>query len=256
MTGTVYLVGAGPGAPDLLTLRAAKLLAEADVVLHDALVHPDTVALATRAEKIAVGKRCGKRSTAQRFINKRLIDAARRHRVVVRLKGGDPMLFGRAQEELAALAAEGIACEVVPGVTAALAASAELGIALTQRGLARSVAFATPRVGAGERPSEWARSLAAADTGAIYMGSGQAEAIAAALIAAGKPAATAVAVVEDASLPTARVRYTTLAGLPALAASVGPSLILLGEQFRAPAISARSPAAVPGYTALDRAASR
>jgi uroporphyrin-III C-methyltransferase len=256
MTGTVYLVGAGPGAPDLLTLRAAKLLAEADVVLHDALVHPDTVALATRAEKIAVGKRCGKRSTAQRFINKRLVDAARRHRVVVRLKGGDPMLFGRAQEELAALAAEGIACEVVPGVTAALAASAELGIALTQRGLARSVAFATPRVGAGERPSEWAVSLAAADTGAIYMGSGQAEAIAAALIAAGKPAATPVAVVENASLPTARVRYTTLAGLPALAASGAPSLILLGEQFRAPATGARSPATVPGYTVLDRAASR
>jgi len=236
MTGTVYLVGAGPGAPDLLTLRAAKLLGEADVVLHDALVHPDTVALAARAEKIAVGKRCGRHSTAQQFINKRLVDAARRHRVVVRLKGGDPMLFGRAQEEIDALAKAGIAFEVVPGVTAALGACAELGISLTQRGLVRSIAFATPRVGAGERPSDWAQSVAAADAGAIYMGSGQAEAIVAALLAAGKSAATPVAVVENASLPTAQVRYTTLSGLPKLVASgsTGPALILLGAQFRAP----------------------
>src|SRR5271165_6063715 len=137
MTGTVYLVGAGPGAPDLLTLRAAKLLAAADMVLYDALVHPDILALAVRAEKIPVGKRCGKHSTAQQFINKRLVDAARRYQVVVRLKGGDPMLFGRAQEEIAALVAAGIGFEVVPGVTAALAASAEIGIALTQRGHAR-----------------------------------------------------------------------------------------------------------------------
>ncbi len=236
MTGTVYLVGAGPGAPDLLTLRAAKLLGEADVVLHDALVHPDTVALAARAEKIAVGKRCGRHSTAQQFINKRLVDAARRHRVVVRLKGGDPMLFGRAQEEIDALARAGIAFEVVPGVTAALGACAELGISLTQRGVARSIAFATPRVGAGERPSDWARTVAAADAGAIYMGSGEAEAIVAALLAAGKSGATPVAVVENASLPTTQVRYTTLSGLPGLVASgsTGPALILLGAQFRRP----------------------
>ena len=258
MNGTVYLVGAGPGAPDLLTLRAAKLLAEADIVFHDALVHPDTLALAARAEKIAVGKRCGKHSTAQHFINKRLVDAARRHRVVVRLKGGDPMLFGRAQEEIAALAAAGIACEVVPGVTAALAASAELGIALTQRGMARSIAFATPRVGAGERPSDWARSLAAADVGAIYMGSGEAATIAAALIAAGKSAATPVAIVENASLPTARVRYTTLAGLPASTESgtAGPALILLGPQFRAPSLAARRRAVAASDLPLPRAATR
>ncbi len=123
MTGTVYLVGAGPGAPDLLTLRAARLLAAADIVFHDALVHPDTLALAERAEKIAVGKRCGKHSTAQKFINKRLVDAARGHSIVVRLKGGDPMLFGRAQEEIAALETAGVRYEVVPGVTAALAAA-------------------------------------------------------------------------------------------------------------------------------------
>jgi uroporphyrin-III C-methyltransferase len=258
MSGVVYLVGAGPGAPDLLTLRAAALLEKADIVFHDALVHPDTVALAVRAEKIAVGKRCGKHSTAQKFINKRLVDAAKAHAVVVRLKGGDPMLFGRAQEEIAALEAAGVRYEVVPGITAALAASAELGISLTQRGVARSVAFVTPRVGEGENPSEWARSLANADAGAIYMGAGQADAIAAALIAAGKPASTPVAVVENASLPTARIRYTTLAGLPAIANSTsgGPALILVGAQFHAKAIATGAHAAATIEELLLRAASR
>ena len=121
MSGKVYLVGAGPGATDLLTLRAASLLEQADVVLYDALVAPQTLALAAHAAKIAVGKRSGRYSTAQKFINKRLVDAARQHAVVVRLKGGDPMLFGRAQEEIEALTAAGIEFEVVPGVTAACA---------------------------------------------------------------------------------------------------------------------------------------
>jgi uroporphyrin-III C-methyltransferase len=235
MTGIVYLVGAGPGAPDLLTLRAAKLLARADIVFHDALVHPDTLALAARAEKIAVGKRCGRHSTVQKFINKRLVDAAHTHDVVVRLKGGDPMLFGRAQEEIAALEAAGICYEIVPGITAALAASAELGISLTQRGVARSVALVTPRVGDGEAPSDWVQSVVAADTAAIYMGAGQAEAIAAALIAAGKSPAFPIAVVENASLPDARTLYTTLGALPALARRdpAGPATILIGPQYRA-----------------------
>lgn len=253
MSGVVYIVGAGPGAPDLLTLRAAKLLARADIVFHDALVHPDTIALATRAEKIAVGKRCGRQSTAQKFINKRLIDAAARHEVVVRLKGGDPMLFGRAQEEIAALDAAGVRCEVVPGVTAALAASAELGISLTQRGVARSIAFATPRVGEGERPSHWANSIAAADAGAIYMGAGQAEQIAAALIAAGKPPSTPVAVVENASLEEARSIFTTLGALPRLATRrlSGPAVILVGPQYRA-----RAEAVLPELSEEDQAALR
>ncbi len=235
MTGIVYLVGAGPGAPDLLTLRAARLLERADIVFHDALVHPDTVALAAHAEKFAVGKRCGRHSTAQKFINRRLVDAARKHAVVVRLKGGDPMLFGRAQEEIAALEAEGIRCEVVPGITAALAAAAELKTSLTQRGIARSVTFATPRVGVGEAESHWADGLVAADAGAIYMGVGEAAAIAATLLAAGKPAELAVAVVENASLPGQRIRYTTLAALPLLAKAevMGPALILMGPQFAA-----------------------
>jgi len=138
MSGKVYLVGAGPGATDLLTLRAASLLEQADVVLYDALVAPQTLALAAHATKIAVGKRSGRYSTAQKFINKRLVDAARQHAVVVRLKGGDPMLFGRAQEEIDALTAAEIEFEVVPGVTAACAASAELGVSLTRRGVART----------------------------------------------------------------------------------------------------------------------
>ena len=233
--GVVYLVGAGPGAPDLLTLRAARLLERADIVFYDALVHPDTIALATNARKLAVGKRCGKHSTAQQFINKRLVDAAAVHPVVVRLKGGDPMLFGRAQEEIAALEAAGVRYEVVPGITAALAASAQIGISLTQRGVVRTISLVTPRVGEGEAANEWARSIVAADAGAIYMGVGQGDAIATALIAAGKPAATPVAVVENASLPNARVIYSTIAALPRIgdAGLTGPAVILIGAQFRA-----------------------
>jgi len=241
MTGTVYLVGAGPGAPDLLTLRAARLLERADIVFHDALVHPEIVALATRASKIAVGKRCGKHSTAQKFINKRLVDAAAVHEVVVRLKGGDPMLFGRAQEEISALEAAGIRYEVVPGVTAALAAAAQLGTSLTQRGSVRSVTFVTPRVGDGESAGAWVQSIAAADSGAIYMGAGQAEIISAALIAAGKPPSTPVALVENASLPSSRIIFSTLEGLPQLAQQVlnGPAVIFIGPQFRARARAAQ-----------------
>lgn len=233
--GTVYLVGAGPGAPDLLTLRAARLLERAEIVFYDALVHPDTLALAAGAERVAVGKRCGRHSTAQRFINKRLIDAARKHRVVVRLKGGDPMLFGRAQEELAALHAAGIEVEVVPGVTAALAASADLRISLTQRGLARSVTFLTPRVGAGEESNEWARAAASADTAVIYMGAGEAEMIASTLLAHGVPGATPVMVVENASLPGRRQLKLTLRDLPSVAdlGLSGPAVILLGAVYGA-----------------------
>ena len=235
MSGTVYLVGAGPGAPDLLTLRAARLLGEADIVFRGALVHADTMPLARRAERVSVGKRCGRHSTAQQFINRRLVNAARKHAVVVRLKGGDPMLFGRAQEEIGALEAEGIRCEVVPGITAALAAAAELKTSLTQRGIARSVTFATPRVGTGEHASDWANGLKASDAGAIYMGAGEASAIAATLLAAGKPAGLPVVVIENVSLPDRCIRYTTLESLPLLAAAevTGPALILLGPQFTA-----------------------
>lgn len=231
--GTVYLVGAGPGAPDLLTLRAADLLRRADIVFYDALVHPDTLALAERAEKIAVGKRCGRHSTAQRFINKRLVDAAQRHSIVVRLKGGDPMLFGRAQEEIDALEQAGIEYAVVPGITAALAASAVLGISLTRRGMSRNVTFITPRTGKGEDAHDWARSALAADTCAIYMGVGEAAQIAATLIDRGASPGLPVVVVENASLPDQRSVALRLADLGSAATLgvTGPAVILLGEVY-------------------------
>jgi len=176
MSGTVYLVGAGPGAADLLTLRAARLLERADIVFHDALVPQEILALCSKALLVKVGKRSGRYATAQAFINKQLADAAKKYKVVVRLKGGDPMLFGRAHEEIGFLKERRIACSVVPGVTAALAASAELQLSLTRRGLSRSVLFLTPRSGTGERPNEWATAALAADTVAIYMGAGEAAA--------------------------------------------------------------------------------
>jgi uroporphyrin-III C-methyltransferase len=233
--GTVYLVGAGPGAPDLITLRGAEVLKRADIVFHDALVHPEVLALAAHAEKIAVGKRCGKFTTAQQFINKRLVDAARKYRVVVRLKGGDPMLFGRAQEEIAALEAAAVPYEVVPGVASAFAAAAEAGVSLTQRGVARTVAFVTPRVGEGEVSSNWAGSAASADTAVIYMGAGQAEVVAAALIAAGAPRDTPVLVAENATLPQARRIALTLEELPQITryGITGPTLIMVGRAFAA-----------------------
>ena len=234
--GTVYLVGAGPGAPDLITLRGARLLAAAEIVFHDALVHPGTLELATRAEKILVGKRCGRHSTAQRFINKRLVDAAGAHRIVVRLKGGDPMLFGRAHEEISALRVAGITCEVVPGVTSALAASADLGISLTQRGVSRSVVFVTPRVGDGEaRRNDWAAAVAAVDTAVIYMGAHEADKIASVLLDRGLAPGLPVVAVESASLPESSYTALTLAELPRIAETrrVGPVVLLLGDVYAA-----------------------
>jgi uroporphyrin-III C-methyltransferase len=159
------------------------------------------------------------------------------------------MLFGRAQEEIDALRSAGIDCEVVPGVTAALAAAAALGVSLTQRGLARSVTFATPRVAPGARESSWADALAHADTAAIYMGAGEAAAIAARLRAQGKPGHLPVVVVENASLPNARHRYLTLAELPRLAQEpfAGPVLLLVGEVFAAALVRSRFLAASRTY---------
>ncbi len=216
--GKVYLVGAGPGAPDLLTLRAARLLESADIVLHDALVHPATLALARRARLVDVGKRHGKVSTEQRFINRALVEAARAHGIVVRLKGGDPMIFGRAREEIDALEAAGIECEVVPGITAALAAAAALRTSLTRRGVARSVAFLTPRVGRGESACDWLAVAMAADCVVLYMAAGASQSIANDLLGAGKPPSTPVALVESAP---AR-------GLIALASSAALAMSLWG----------------------------
>jgi len=247
MRGKVFLVGAGPGAADLLTIRAARIIASADILFHDALVNPEVVALATRAEKIAVGKRHGRYSTAQAFINKRLVDAAQRHAVVVRLKGGDPLMFGRAQEELDALATAGIEIEVVSGITAALAAGAVLGVSLTQRGVSRSVTFVTPRVGKEEPVSDWAAAVLAADTAVIYMGAGEAQVIAEQLIRRGIPGQRPVALVENASLAGETRHIGTLSRLSELAQRVGhgPAIIVLGEVLMPLAAQAESTAAAP-----------
>ena len=248
--GKVYLVGAGPGAPDLLTVRAARLLERADVVFHDALVHPEVLAIASRARIVPVGKRCSRISTDQRFINRALVEAAARYDVVVRLKGGDPMVFGRAQEELDALAVHGVDCEVVPGVTAALAAAAELKISLTRRGVSRSVVLATPRIGTEEPPGRWADGVAAADTAVLYMGVGEADLLASALRQAGMSGRMPVAIVQNASSPACTTLHTTLQDLPQRAAELppgGPTLLVLGEVLRPSSRAEQS--GEPGHTA-------
>lgn len=234
LSGRVYLVGAGPGAIDLLTVRAVRLLGAADIVFHDALVDPQVLELAPHAARVAVGKRCGRHSAAQHFINKQLIDAARKHPVVVRLKGGDPMIFGRSQEEIDALTDAGIEVEVVPGVTAALAAAAQLRVSLTQRGGSRSVTLTTPRVGAGRPASDWTAGLEPTQTAAIYMGGRTAAQVRDALVARGFDAATPAALVESASLPGARSVIGPLAGLAQMSARLGdgPVVMLIGRTLQ------------------------
>lgn len=228
--GKVYLIGAGPGAPDLITVRGARLLGEADVVLYDALVTPDMLALCTKAEKISVGKRSGQRSTAQGHINEQLVDCARRFQVVVRLKGGDPMLFGRADEELRALELEGIEVEVVPGITTAVAAAAATKQPLTKRGVARSVAFFTSST-APDHPEHPA--LPETDTLIQYMGGREAAATAERLLAQGRRPDLPVITVENCSRPDQRVLRLTLADLAhGLETAHGPVLVMIGEALQ------------------------
>jgi len=208
--GKVYLIGAGPGAADLITVRGAKLLAQADVVLHDALVEPELLALCPQAKCIAVGKRCGKLSTSQRFINKRLVDAAYQHTTVVRLKGGDPMLFGRADEELAALEDAGIAYEIIPGITAAQAGAASLGRSLTLRGVARSIAFVTHAKAKDDEAQESPLASPSADTLVYYMARAHAVEIAQNLIDSGRKGSTPVHLLESISTSRERTWSMTL----------------------------------------------
>ncbi|WP_295992167.1 uroporphyrinogen-III C-methyltransferase [Rugamonas sp.] len=229
--GKVYLIGAGPGAQDLITLRGARLLAQADVVLHDALVTDEMLELCPQAQKILVGKRCGQLSTAQQFINKQLVDNAHKFALVVRLKGGDPMLFGRADEELRALEEAGIEVEVVPGITTALAAAAATRQPLTKRGVARSVAFFTSST-APEHSGQDA--VPDTDTLVQYMGGREAIATAERLLAQGRHADTPVVVIENCSRPDQRIMRLTLATLAlGLGSKHGPVLVMLGEAMQA-----------------------
>ena len=228
--GKVYLIGAGPGAQDLITLRGARLLAQADVVLHDALVTDEMLALCPLAQKIAVGKRCGQLSTAQAFINKQMIDSAKKHALVVRLKGGDPMMFGRADEELRALEEAGIEVEIVPGITTALAAAAATKQPLTKRGVARSVAFFT-----SSTAPEHSDHIAVPDTDTLvqYMGGREAIGTAQRLLDQGRRADTPVVVIENCSRPDQRILRLTLATLArGLGAAHGPVLVMLGDALK------------------------
>lgn len=232
MTGAVYLVGAGPGAADLLTLRAARLLAQADVVLHDALVHPDVLALAASARLFNVGKRAHRPSVDQRFINKLLVRMAHYYPVVVRLKGGDPHLFGRANEEIEACRRAGIPVTTVPGVSAGFAAAAALGASLTSRGASRSVTFVTPSVArGGEASAHWAKAAAAAETAVVYMGAGRATEVRDALLGLGVPHNRPVALVESASWSEERILRGAIRDLPEIALQLGdgPAVIVIGD---------------------------
>ncbi|MES1156546.1 MAG: siroheme synthase CysG [Alphaproteobacteria bacterium] len=232
--GVVHLVGAGPGDPDLLTLRALRVLQDADIVFYDKLVDARVLDLARRdAERMFVGKSKGDHSVPQREIEALLIAEAKKGRRVVRLKGGDPFVFGRGGEELEALRAAGVAAHVVPGITAALGVAAEIGAPLTHRDHAHAVTFVSGRGKDGGAPDlDW-RSLAGSKhTIAVYMGVEVAGEIAVKLICAGRAPSTPVAVVENGATPKARRFLTWLDDLGALVlreSISAPSLILIGE---------------------------
>jgi len=233
----VYLVGAGPGDPELLTLKAARLIGAADAVLYDSLVDPRVLKLAGRqARLIDVGKRCGRHSMAQAQICRLLVEQARIGDMVVRLKGGDPMVFGRATEEMAALRDAGIAFEVIPGVTAATAAAASLQMSLTRRKAARSLHFLTGHGAEDGLPAhDWVALTRSGGTLVVYMGGQTIAGLASHFIEAGMAPAMPAIAVESASLATQRVIAGTIGTLPALLAAAkpaGPVLLLVGEALR------------------------
>lgn len=231
--GHVALVGAGPGAEDLLTLRAQRLLMEADVIVHDALVPETVVGMGRRdAERLPVGKRKGCHSKTQAEINALLVRLGRDGKRVVRLKSGDPLVFGRAGEEMAALREAGVSYEVVPGVTAAFAAAADFELPLTLRGVSSSMVFTTGHDLRGGTLPDWAKLAISGATVAVYMGRSVAADVASRLIGAGLSPDTAVAVVENASLASRRRFHGTLADLPSLEARAdldGPVMTVIGD---------------------------
>lgn len=237
--GKVYLIGAGPGAADLITVRGAKLLAKADIVFYDALVDPSMLELCPQAKLVLVGKRCGKLSTAQTFISKRLVDASEQFSLVVRLKGGDPMIFGRADEEITTLRKHGVPFEIVPGITSALAAAASIEQSLTLRGVSRSVAFVTLAKAKEDDESTANHPTLSnlADTMVYYMGKKDTSTIALGLMSAGKAADTPAVIVESISTPAERIFRTNLselvngAALPWLSENA-PAILVIGEALR------------------------
>jgi uroporphyrin-III C-methyltransferase len=232
VAGQVWLVGAGPGDPELLTLKALRILRTADVVVHDGLVSDEILDLSPpAARRISVAKRKSRHSYGQDEINRMLTAFALEGLTVVRLKGGDPFIFGRGGEELEACREAGVACHVVPGVTAALAAGAGAGAPLTHRGSAQAVTFVTGHAAKGEAPDlDWATLARPNHTVVFYMGLSMAASISRSLLAAGRDPATPALIVENASRPDERRIVTTLAGLADAAQAVrGPALLIVGE---------------------------
>jgi uroporphyrin-III C-methyltransferase / precorrin-2 dehydrogenase / sirohydrochlorin ferrochelatase len=231
--GTVYLVGAGPGAADLLTLRAHRLLGEADVIVHDRLIGPEVLAMVRRdAELIDVGKTPGASCTSQATINALLIRLAVERRTVVRLKGGDPFIFGRGGEEAGALARAGVPFEVVPGVTAALACAAQACIPLTHRGVARSVTLLTGHTHDGVPDLDFAAVARLGGTLAIYMGLATLPKLREGLLSHGMAPDTPAALIENGGTHMQCTLHSTLGGIAADAegwSTGGPALLLAGE---------------------------
>lgn len=231
-SGTIYLVGAGPGDPDLLTLRAARLIGNARVIVHDGLVDPSILDLAhPAAELVSVAKRRSKHTMAQEDICRLLVAYARSGQDVVRLKGGDPFIFGRGGEEVEAANAAGVKVEVVPGISAANGAAAAAQIALTHRDASSIVSFVAGQC-KGLADQEWAGLAGKGRTLVIYMGVKTAPQIAEKLMADGLAPDMPVAVIENGARPEMRVLRSSLAGLPQLVESedvVSPALIVIGE---------------------------
>jgi uroporphyrin-III C-methyltransferase len=246
----VLLVGAGPGAADLITLRGARALREAEVVLYDDLANAELLDLCgPTTEIIYVGKRAGAHSFKQDEINTLLVAKARTGRRVVRLKGGDPMFFGRTAEEIEALATAGFSFEIVPGVTAATAAGAAAGIPLTQRGVTSATVFVAGQACADRNgaPLDWRALAALRATLCIYMGTRRFAEIARELLAGGLPATTPVAVVAGATLTSQSVRIGTLADGDTLLTNLSgrPALIVVGEVVRWSELAAAAAQDVP-----------